>query len=461
MAPPHIIFGGGGPGYSSSDDDSFVVRSHSRVRRHSRPRVDTLEVPRRGRPRASSVGPQGRDANIFIVNEARSPSRERSHSHVRARPRLFAEEDALVDLDEQMEQLRRHRRPRSRSAHSPHPDIEEHLRLERLKILERREETLLEERNRKLDEQIQELQKEREKRIRERERELERERDRERDRDRDRHRDRNGDRDRSRDRDRGRDRPSRDKELALSRRDIEYELQIEKLLQMQHDLEAQKFIDDQVLVRRAQAKEEEEAEKEQEKRIREKIEAERAKQEAEEAERKAYEAKLRKQAIDDYNRIEAEKKQKEKKEKEKADKEFEERARATLAKSGYSDEQITAILKGEKEKPKAITQAPAKPTFIKVSSQHISPDTLDAYNIPWEWDDRDREFILIKRWVTDDEQEELFEHTKMLRQGQRLLIAPAPSPQPPVGVRLRDRDEMYLVRTRKKSPRRPSGWGLW
>ncbi|KAG5286900.1 hypothetical protein I7I50_11869 [Histoplasma capsulatum G186AR] len=442
MAPPHIVFGGGVSSYSSSDDDSFVVRSHSRVRRHSRPRVvrENLEVPRRGRVRASSVGPQGRDGNIFIVNEARSPSRERSHSHVRARPKLFAEDEALIDLDEQMEQLRRHRRPRSRSSHSPRLDIEEHLRLDRLRLLERREEAAMEERNRKLDEQLLELQRERDTRIRERERELDRERDRVRDRE-------------------SRDRRGRHRDHSVSRRDIENELQIERLLQMQHDLEAQRYIDDQLIVRRAQAREEEEAEKEHEKRIREKIETERTRKEAEEAERREYEAKLKKQAVDEYNRIEAEKKQKEKKDKEKADREFEERARATLAKSGYTDDQITAILKGE-EKPKSHAHPAIKPTFIKVSSLHISPETLDFFHIPWEWDDRDKEFILIKRWITDDEQEELFEHTKTLRHGQKLLIAPAP-PQPQVGVRVRDRDEMYLVRTRKKSPRRASGWGLW
>ncbi|OJD17381.1 hypothetical protein AJ78_02511 [Emergomyces pasteurianus Ep9510] len=441
MAPPHIIFGGGGSPYSSSDEDSFVVRAHSKIRRHSRPRevrVENLEVPRRGRMRSSSVGPQGRDANIFIVNENRSPSRERSHSHVRARPRLVADDEVLLGLDEQMEQLRRHRRPRSRSSHSPHLDFEEHLRLERLKILERREESLMEERNRKLDEQIQGLQKEREKRIRDRERELERERDREIDRS-----GRRGER----------------REHTVSRRDIENELQIERLLQMQQDLEAQKFIDDQLIVRRAQAKEEEEAEKEQEKRIREKIEAERAKKAADAAERKTYEANLKKQAVEEYNRLQAEKKLKEQKDKEKADKEFEERARATLAKSGYTDDQITAMLKGE-DKTKAVSRPGQKPTFIKVSRQHIAPETLDAFHIPWEWDDRDGEFILIKRWISDDEQEELFEHTKLLRQGQRLLIAPA-APQPVAGVRLRDRDEMYLVRARKKSPRRHSGWGLW
>lgn len=27
-----------------------------------------------------------------------------------------------------------------------------------------------------------------------------------------------------------------------------------------------------------------------------------------------------------------------------------------------------------------------RPTYIKVHQQHVSPETLDAYELPWEWD---------------------------------------------------------------------------
>ncbi|EEH41537.2 hypothetical protein PAAG_03100 [Paracoccidioides lutzii Pb01] len=440
MAPPQVFFENSS--YSSSDDDSLRFRQHTRVRQrsHSRaPKIGTLGVPKHRRGRASSMGPHGRESNnIYIVNDNRSPSRERSHSHVRARPRAFVDDDVFLGIEDQIEQLRHHRRPRSTSR-SPHVDFEDQLRLDRLRLVERREEALLEDRAKKLDDQIKELQKDRERRIRDREREVERERERIKDRT-----DHRGER----------------KERSASRRDLETEVQIERLLQMQHDLETQRFIDDQILVRRAQAKDEEEAEKDREKRIRQKVESERAKQEAEENKRKEYETQLKKQAIEDYHRAEADRKKREEKEKEKADKEFETRARATLAKAGYTNDQITAILKGEgKSIATPIARPTQKPTYIKVSHHHISPETLDAFQIPWEWDDRDGGFILIKRMISDDVQEDLFEHTRTLRDRQKLLIAP-PSPQPHVGVRVRDRDEMFLVRpSRKKSPR--CGAWLW
>jgi len=39
--------------------------------------------------------------------------------------------------------------------------------------------------------------------------------------------------------------------------------------------------------------------------------------------------------------------------------------------------------KGHGLKKTILTQ----PTYIKVHRKHLSPDTLDAYNLPWEWDD--------------------------------------------------------------------------
>ncbi|KAK2809941.1 hypothetical protein FQN50_003355 [Emmonsiellopsis sp. PD_5] len=420
---------------SSSDDDSYI--GERRVRRHARPRdkVDMLEVPMR-RGRAASVGNRGRDGNIIIVNEHRSPSRERSHSHVRTRPkvRILGDEDEFEEMEERMERMRLHRRPRS---HSPHVDLDHHLMEERLRQLERRDD------NMKLEEQIRELRREQERR----QLEIERERERL-------HR---GDRNDRHDRGDRADRAER-----VSRRELEREMQLEKLRMMEEEQEARIMIQRAIEDKLRHEDNEKKLQKEQEKKIREKIAAEKAKQEAEEQEQKERDEKLKKQAIEEYNKREMEKKLKEKKEKEKADKEFEERATATLAKAGYNEEQIKAILKGEKDKSKAIARPgpQGKPTFIKVHSHHISPDTLDAYKLPWEYDDRDQNFVVIRQWISDEMQEALFEHTRQLRQEQKLLIAPSP-PSPRPASRVGVRDEMYLVRAaRKKSPRRASGW-LW
>ncbi|KAL8757990.1 MAG: hypothetical protein Q9184_004061 [Pyrenodesmia sp. 2 TL-2023] len=58
----------------------------------------------------------------------------------------------------------------------------------------------------------------------------------------------------------------------------------------------------------------------------------------------------------------------------------------------------------------------SRPTFIKVHRKHMSPDTLDAYDLPWEWDDRDSNYLIIRRWISEPEQDRLFEHTRRLHE---------------------------------------------
>lgn len=55
-----------------------------------------------------------------------------------------------------------------------------------------------------------------------------------------------------------------------------------------------------------------------------------------------------------------------------------------------------------------------RPTYIKIHREHIDPETLDIYGLSWEWYS-DREFVLIKQWVPDELQEELFAHTRRRR----------------------------------------------
>jgi hypothetical protein len=93
-----------------------------------------------------------------------------------------------------------------------------------------------------------------------------------------------------------------------------------------------------------------------------------------------------------------------------------------------------------------------------------------AYNLPWDWDEvssspiqtsltssnintslqRDTNYIIIKKWVTEDFQEELFAHSRRIREGK--VIAQTSSSTTELKVNDRRKDKMYLVR--KKSPGR-------
>ena len=125
-------------------------------------------------------------------------------------------------------------------------------------------------------------------------------------------------------------------------------------------------------------------EEERTKRIEEQLFLKKAKEAADEAERKRQEERIRKQAIHDYNLEQQAKAEKERKAKEEADRLFNERVKKEFTAAGYSEHHIEAILtKGKKPKVKELS----RPTYIKVHRKHLSPETLDAYKLPWEWDD--------------------------------------------------------------------------
>ena len=134
-------------------------------------------------------------------------------------------------------------------------------------------------------------------------------------------------------------------------------------------------------------------EKEKEDIAREKYEEELLLKEAKKAKKKKEEEELKKKAIEEYHVKQLEEKAKEDKAKKEADAEFKERVKKAFGQAGYDEESIEEILKkGEKGKEhghgkeikiKDLT----RPTYIKVHRKHLSPETLDEYKLPWEWDE--------------------------------------------------------------------------
>lgn len=131
-------------------------------------------------------------------------------------------------------------------------------------------------------------------------------------------------------------------------------------------------------------------EKEREAERKRRFEEEQALKKFAEEKKKEQEEKMKKDAIEADRIKQLEKAVKEKKAKEEADKEFRERVKTTFGNAGYSDESIERILqkegKGGHEGQKRIMDL-SRPTYIKVHRKHLSPDTLDAYSLPWEFDD--------------------------------------------------------------------------
>lgn len=93
------------------------------------------------------------------------------------------------------------------------------------------------------------------------------------------------------------------------------------------------------------------------------------------------------------------------------------------------------------------------------------PETLIAYGLPWDWDEvrtippvcvqcrltrsqHDNNYIIIKKWIDDDFQEQLFAHTRRLRETK--MLTETSHSMTELKVNDRRKDKMFLVR--KKSP---------
>ncbi|KAF2120524.1 hypothetical protein BDV96DRAFT_594978 [Lophiotrema nucula] len=134
-----------------------------------------------------------------------------------------------------------------------------------------------------------------------------------------------------------------------------------------------------------------------------------------------------------YEAFELMQKQKRQEEKEKRDKqeaELEEAMRKRLAHFGFQENQISAMIKPEEAAKLHQGQTPLnplrlthQPTYVKVHRDHLSVDTLQYYDIPFEYDRGDPEYLIILREMDQKETEILFEHTRRLRsRGTPLLI---------------------------------------
>lgn len=64
---------------------------------------------------------------------------------------------------------------------------------------------------------------------------------------------------------------------------------------------------------------------------------------------------------------------------------------------------------------KALDLKTKTPTYIKVHNKHVELETLQDLKLPWEYDDRDFNYIIIKRWMDQKEQDDMFARSQLLR----------------------------------------------
>lgn len=185
------------------------------------------------------------------------------------------------------------------------------------------------------------------------------------------------------------------------------------------------------------------------------------------------------EAIERYKQEERDRIVKERQEQEEKDREYKRRLEEDLRRSGLDEEAVKAVLKKEKikkekEKEKELEQSPimlphvmhpqgqqpqhlihhqgyvnhhpnqaarpaahpaqhghynqvavvepqARPTYTRMARKHLSIETLRAFRVDFDWDE-DPEFVLIKRWVPEWEQDQLWRHTKAIREKRHKVL---------------------------------------
>ena len=147
--------------------------------------------------------------------------------------------------------------------------------------------------------------------------------------------------------------------------------------------------------------EKKEQEEETRKRLEEQLLLKKAKEEAAKAAREKEEKDLKKRAIEEDRIKQREKEEKEKRDKKAAEEEFREQVKKKFGAAGWSDESIEDILDNGKhgDKMKVMAISTHRQTLCKVHRNHMLPEVLDMYHLPWEWHDVSGCIVFAKKTV--------------------------------------------------------------
>ncbi|KAI9655064.1 MAG: hypothetical protein M1829_000697 [Trizodia sp. TS-e1964] len=157
---------------------------------------------------------------------------------------------------------------------------------------------------------------------------------------------------------------------------------------------------------------------EEEKRIKDELMLKQVKEAEKKREEDARLKELEKAAIEKFKREQEAQAAKAKKEKEDDEARYKERLKTDLEKYGLSDKQVSVITSTNNQQ--TLPVVPGKVTYTKMARRHLSIETLRTYQIPYKMDENP-EYVIIKRWVPEYEQDFLWNHTRKIR-NERLFV---------------------------------------
>jgi len=199
------------------------------------------------------------------------------------------------------------------------------------------------------------------------------------------------------------------------------------------------------------------------------VELKRLQEEKKEKEQEAREDAARKKAQFEEETFKAKEVERLKKEKEQEEREkvYKHRMEDDLRKSGLDEQHIAIIMKKGETKE----QAPkyARPTYTRMSRRHLSLETLKVHRIEYDYDvvgtydsentltttnkRQDPDYIIIKRWVPEHEQDFLWGHTRDIREARKNR---ATASRNETGGRNDPDPDSKVVRKKEKRERPPS-----
>lgn len=115
----------------------------------------------------------------------------------------------------------------------------------------------------------------------------------------------------------------------------------------------------------------------------------------------------------------------------------------------HSSQNTTALVVRTKSN-QMVTTSGRRPVYPKIHIDDIEIETLQFWDLPWEYEPGNEEYIVILKELSIKETDKLFEHTKRLRKRRILTIEDRGTKSNP---------QYALVRRRSKSrDRRPSSF---
>lgn len=95
-----------------------------------------------------------------------------------------------------------------------------------------------------------------------------------------------------------------------------------------------------------------------------------------------------------------------------------------------------------------------RPVYPKIRREDIAIETLKYYEVPWEYDRADEDFIIILKEMTEKDTDRLFEHTRKLRSRKTLMLEERPGKDKPEYQWIRKRSHSRGKSPAARSPRR-------